>query len=121
VLLVLETGGMRDLNANGKDWPPVGWDTPYQRPPFPVAWTRLHGQGRVFFSAIGHREDTWLNPVFLDFLFGGLKWAVRETKADTTPNLKQAAPGAFQLPPVSGPVAGLPKDKKTALEQTPFP
>ena len=121
VLLVLDPGSMRDLSANGKDWPPAGWDTPYKRPPYPVAWTRMQGQGRVFFSAIGHREDTWLNPVFLDFLLGGLKWAVRETDADVTPNLKQVAPGAYQLPPVSGPVAGLPKDKKAALEQTRLP
>jgi type 1 glutamine amidotransferase len=121
VLLLLDTAHMRDLNANGADWPPAGWDTPYQRPPYPVTWARMHGQGRVFFTGLGHREDTWLNPVFLDLLFGGLRWTLRETDADVTPNLKQVAPGAYTLPPVSGPVAGLPKDKKAALEQTPFP
>jgi type 1 glutamine amidotransferase len=121
VLLVLDTGSMRDLNANGSSWPPAGWNTPYQRPPYPVAWTRLHGQGRVFFSAIGHREDTWLDPVFLDFIFGGLNWAVHAAEADVTPNLSQVAPGAYQLPPVSRPIGGLPEDKKAALEKTPFP
>ena len=81
----------------------------------------MQGAGRVFYTSIGHREDTWLNPVFLDLLFGGLAWAVHDAEADVTPNLAQVAPGAYQLPPVSGPVAGLPKDKKAELDQTPFP
>jgi type 1 glutamine amidotransferase len=121
VLLVLDTAHMKDLNANGTDWPPAGWDTPYKRPPYPVTWARMHEQGRVFFTALGHREDTWLNPVYLNLVFGGLSWALHEANADVTPNLKQVAPGAYELPPVSGPVAGMPKDKRAALEKTPFP
>jgi type 1 glutamine amidotransferase len=121
VLLVLDTAHMKDLNANGTDWPPAGWDTPYKRPPYPVTWARMHEQGRVFFTALGHREDTWLNPVYLKLVFGGLSWALHEANADVTPNLKQVAPGAYELPPVSGPVAGMPKDKRAALEKTPFP
>ena len=121
VLLALDPASMKDLNANGADWPPAGWDTPYKRPAYPVTWARLHGRGRVFFTALGHRQDTWLNPLFLDLLFGGLRWTLHEADADVTANLKQVAPGAYELPPVSGPVAGLPKDKKAALEQTPFP
>jgi type 1 glutamine amidotransferase len=121
VLLLQDTAHMRDLNANGTTWPPAGWDTPYKRPPYPSTWARMHGTGRVFYTSIGHREDTWLNPVFLDLLFGGLAWAVHDAEADVTPNLAQVAPGAYQLPPVSGPVAGLPKDKKAELEKTVFP
>lgn len=112
VLLVVETGSMRDPNA-GPDWPPPGGYIPYQRPPYPSTWARMHGQGRVFYTAIGHREDTWTNPVFHDILFGGLAWAVRNADAAVTPNLKQVTPGAYELPPVSGPVGGLPPKKKT--------
>jgi uncharacterized protein len=111
VLLVLETGSMRDPNA-GPDWPPVGGYLPYQRPPYPSTWARLHGQGRVFYTAIGHREDTWTNPIFHEMLFGGLAWALRDADAAVTPNLKQVAPGAYELPPVSPPVGGLPPKKK---------
>lgn len=121
VLLLQDTAHMRDPNANGTDWPPPGWDTPYQRPPYPSTWARMQGAGRVFYTSLGHRQDTWLNPVFLDLLFGGLAWAVRDVDADVAPNLAQVAPGAAQLPPVSGPVAGLPKDQKTKLEQMLFP
>jgi type 1 glutamine amidotransferase len=114
VLLVQETGSMRDPNANGKDWPPAGWDTPYKRPPYPSTWARMHGKGRVFYTSIGHREDTWASPLFQEILFGGLAWALHEVDADVTPNLKQVTPGAMELPPVSGPVAGLPKTKPAA-------
>jgi type 1 glutamine amidotransferase len=113
VLLVQETGSMRDPNANGTDWPPAGWDTPYKRPPYPSTWARMHGKGRVFYTSIGHREDTWANPVFQEIIFGGIAWAVRNVDADVTPNLDQVTPRARELPPVSGPVSGLPKSKKT--------
>ena len=111
VLLVLETGSMRDPNA-GADWPPAGGYVPYQRPNYPTTWAKMHGKGRVFFTAIGHREDTWTNPLFHEMLFGGLAWALREVDAAVTPNLKQVTPNAYELPPVSGPVGGLPPKKK---------
>jgi type 1 glutamine amidotransferase len=121
VLLVIDPAHMRDPNANGTDWPPVGWDTPYHRPPYPVAWTRTEGRGRIFYTAIGHREDTWLNPLFQDMLFGGLAWTLREREADSVPNLARVAPRAGELPPVSGPVSGLPKDQRAALEKLTLP
>lgn len=109
VLLVQQPAIMRDPNANGKDWPPAGWDTPYKRPPYPSTWARMHGRGRVFYTSIGHREDTWMSPVFQEILFGGIAWAVGNIDSDLTPNLAQVAPRASELPPVSGPVSGLPK------------
>lgn len=117
VLLRLETDSMRDPNANGADWPPAGWDTPYQRPPFPNTWARLHDQGRVFYTALGHREDVWVSEAFEKILFGGLDWVLRRTDADATSNFSTATPRARELPPVSGPVSGLPK----ALRNLPPP
>ena len=29
----------------------------YQRPDFPQTWARMHGQGRVYYTSLGHRED----------------------------------------------------------------
>jgi type 1 glutamine amidotransferase len=109
VLLVQDTAAMKDPFAGTKDWPPVGWDTPYRRPPYPSTWARMHGKGRVFYTAMGHREDNWLNPVFQEILLGGIAWAVRNVEADIAPNLAKFAPRAGVLPPVSGPVGGLPK------------
>lgn len=32
---------------------------------YPVAWSRLHGKGRVFYTSLGHREDMW-DPAYTD-------------------------------------------------------
>jgi type 1 glutamine amidotransferase len=109
VLLLQETSTMRDPHANDTDWPPAGWDTPYMRPAFPNTWARSHGKGRVFYTGLGHREDVWLSAQFEAILFGGLAWVLHTSDAATPPNLDTVAPGARELPPVSAPVAGLPK------------
>jgi type 1 glutamine amidotransferase len=109
VLLRQDTSVMRDPHANGMDWPPAGWDTPYKRPPYPATWARLHGKGRVFYTSLGHREDVWASELFERILFGGITWAVGNADAVTTPNIEQATPGYRELPPVSKPVPGLPK------------
>jgi hypothetical protein len=121
VLLLLDTAAMRDPFPQTADWPPAGWNTPYKRPPYPVTWAHLYGTGRVFYTVLGHRQDTWLTPLFQDILFGGLAWALREVDTDVTPNLAQVAPRAGELPPVSAPVSGLPKDQKAALDRMVFP
>jgi hypothetical protein len=85
VLLVQETEGMAGAQ--------------YQRPPYPSTWARMFGQGRVFYTAMGHREDVWSNPLFQEILFGGIAWAVRNADADVTPNIEAIAPHSAELPP----------------------
>lgn len=70
----------------------------YKRPPFPSTWARKEGEGRVWYTAMGHREDIWTNPVFQDILIGGIRWALGEVKADVPPNIKEVAPGAYTNP-----------------------
>jgi type 1 glutamine amidotransferase len=84
VLLVLDTAGMKG--------------TEYDRPNYPLAWARPHGKGRVWFNAMGHREDVWDNPKFQAMLIGGLEWAGGRVKAEAKPNLAEVAPGAGTLP-----------------------
>jgi type 1 glutamine amidotransferase len=87
VLLVMQTAGME------------GGD--YQRPPYPLAWVRPHGQGRVAYNAMGHREDVWDSSYFQAMLAGMINWAGKRVDADLTPNLAQVAPGhaTLQKPP----------------------
>ncbi len=75
----------------------------YKRPPFPSTWARKEGEGRVWYTAMGHREDIWTNPVFQDILIGGVRWALGEVKADVPPNIKEVAPGAYTNPPYVAP------------------
>ena len=44
---------------------------------YALAWARDWGEGRVFYSALGHREEVWRNPDFQELLMGGLHWAMR--------------------------------------------
>jgi hypothetical protein len=45
---------------------------------YPQAWERSFGQGRVFYTALGHRADIWSNdPVFRAHITGGIRWALR--------------------------------------------
>lgn len=89
VILVQETEGMGKKDA----------DSVYNRPPYPATWARMHGEGRVFYTSMGHREDVWTNPTFQSILTGGIRWALREAEADVTPNVAQVAPGYKTIPP----------------------
>jgi uncharacterized protein len=71
----------------------------YQRAPYPVAWARMYGGGRVFYTAIGDRPENWKNEFFLNLLGGGIRWAIGDASAKVEGNLKQAAPGYAEIPP----------------------
>jgi type 1 glutamine amidotransferase len=48
---------------------------------FPIAWYRQYGSGRVFYTALGHREDVWTSPTFQQHLLGALRWAFEASPA----------------------------------------
>ena len=70
----------------------------YNRPPYPTTWARQEGKGRVFYTAMGHRDDIWSNAVFQDILVGAIRWTTGDVKAKIPPNLKVVAPGATTNP-----------------------
>ncbi|MGE3692385.1 MAG: ThuA domain-containing protein, partial [Novosphingobium sp.] len=47
----------------------------------PIAWTRCVGRGRSFYSAIGHRPETYSEPHYAAMLDAALDWAVKEKRA----------------------------------------
>ena len=67
---------------------------------FPVAWVRGLGEGRVFYTTLGHREDIWsidpalpkrINSIeiasqFRSHLLGGIRWALGLADASAEPN-----------------------------------
>ncbi|MGH7487287.1 MAG: ThuA domain-containing protein [bacterium] len=85
VLLVLETDGMQDSE--------------YRRPPFPLAWVRTEGKGRVYYNAMGHREDVWASQRFRQMLAGAVAWASGEEEVDLAPNLTEVTPHLDVMPP----------------------
>jgi type 1 glutamine amidotransferase len=77
----------------------------YQRAPYPVTWGRMHGKGRVFYTAMGDRPENWKNEFFLNVLGGGIRWAIGDASAQVDVNLKQTAPGYAEIPPKFPPPA----------------
>lgn len=47
---------------------------------YPVSWVREEGDGRVFYTSLGHREDVWTNPVWQKHVLAGLDWAMGAKK-----------------------------------------
>jgi type 1 glutamine amidotransferase len=48
---------------------------------FPWAWTRTPGQGRVFHTGAGHREDVVESEWFGRHLLGGIRWVLADGEA----------------------------------------
>ena len=52
---------------------------------FAVAWAKMYGKGRVFYSALGHAAGTWDNRDVAQMYFEAIKWALGLTDGDATP------------------------------------
>jgi type 1 glutamine amidotransferase len=55
---------------------------------FPVAWAKMYGKGRVFYSTLGHATESWDNPQLQKMYFEAIKWALGLTDADAKPSVK---------------------------------
>lgn len=84
VLMVMETEGLEGAH--------------YERGPYPLTWARNYGDGRVFYTGLGHGKEDWDNENFRDLLGGAIQWASKEVEADIAPNLEKAAPRHAELP-----------------------
>jgi uncharacterized protein len=58
---------------------------------FPVAWSKLYGKGRVFYSTLGHTEESWDDPDVRKMYFEAIKWALGMTDGSTTPHPRPIA------------------------------
>jgi putative membrane-bound dehydrogenase-like protein len=51
----------------------------------PYTWVREQGQGRVYYTALGHDERTWRAPEFPRLLAAALRWTAGRVKDDIPP------------------------------------
>jgi type 1 glutamine amidotransferase len=58
---------------------------------FPVAWSKLYGKGRVFYSTLGHTEESWNDPDIRTMYFEAIKWALGMTEGSTASHPRPAA------------------------------
>jgi type 1 glutamine amidotransferase len=57
-------------------FPPDGLPDASQPGDLPLAWTKSHGTGRVFYTALGHRIELWSDPQFQQHVLGGIRSAI---------------------------------------------
>src|SRR5437667_2928797 len=70
---------------------------------YPIAWCKEFGKGRVFYTALGHREDMWdadtpekftrenskeVSAAYQKHILGGIQWALGLEKGDAKPQSK---------------------------------
>jgi uncharacterized protein len=68
VLLTLDEASYR---PNDPGLPPLAMGNDH-----PLAWTNCIGRGRMFYSAIGHRPETYSQPTHVALLENAMSWAV---------------------------------------------
>ncbi|MFI7231660.1 ThuA domain-containing protein [Nonomuraea angiospora] len=74
----------------------------------PITWCHPQGQGRAFYTGLGHTIESYADPAFRNELLGGIRYAAGVAKADCRPETgyttlyngstsgwSQAGPGSF--------------------------
>jgi hypothetical protein len=67
--------------------------------PYPLAWAKMYGKGRVFYSALGHDATTWDDANIQRMYFEAIRWALGLTDADVTPRPVSTTPPAAPATP----------------------
>jgi len=67
----------------------------YNAPDYPVIWVAAYGDGLVYYDALGHREDVWLNSTFQNSIVDAACWVLDKehvTPDQTKPNFDEVVP-----------------------------
>jgi type 1 glutamine amidotransferase len=73
VLLRLDPGSV-DLGKPGVHQRFYGW---------PLAWKRFYGQGRVFYTALGHEASVWQDGRYQRILTNAILWSMQRSPQDS--------------------------------------
>jgi type 1 glutamine amidotransferase len=65
---------------------------------YPLSWIRKHGDGRVFYTALGHEPEMYFDRAFLTHLLAGVQFAVGDLQADATPGKALPAKTIEKMP-----------------------
>ena len=57
----------------------------------PVAWVKNWGEGKIFYTNLGHNDSTWADKRFTEHITGGFRWVLNLDEGDATPNPKVSA------------------------------
>ena len=59
---------------------------------FAVAWSKMYGKGRVFYSTLGHTEESWSDPDIRKMYFEAIRWALWMTEGSTATHARIVTP-----------------------------
>jgi uncharacterized protein len=59
---------------------------------FAVAWSKMYGKGRVFYSTLGHTNEAWVDPDVKTMYFEAIKWVLGLTEGTTASHPKPKTP-----------------------------
>ena len=51
---------------------------------FAVAWNKMYGKGRVFYSSLGHTQEAWTDPEIRKMYFEAIKWVLGMTEGNVS-------------------------------------
>jgi hypothetical protein len=51
----------------------------------------MYGKGRVFYSTLGHTEESWQDPDVRKMYFEAIKWALQMTEGSTASHPRPSA------------------------------
>ncbi len=76
----------------------------------PIMWCRKIGAGRMWYTNLGHRKETWQEQPFLDSLAEGIVWTCQAKRPDgaETPTWRQARGWELEGSAIVPHEAGLP-------------
>jgi len=53
---------------------------------YPISWIDTYGEGRIYYSSLGHRNEIFWNPTVLKHYLRGIQYALGDLDADATPS-----------------------------------
>jgi type 1 glutamine amidotransferase len=57
---------------------------------FAVAWSKMYGKGRVFYSTLGHTNEAWVDPDIQKMYEEAIKWVLGLSEGSTATHAKPA-------------------------------
>ena len=52
---------------------------------YALAWCKDVGEGRLFYTALGHRPEVWRDPRFQQHVIAGIRWTIGDETAGAAP------------------------------------
>ena len=74
---VLLVSDISEIEETGKHSKPDTFGNRY-----PAAWCHEFDGGQIWYTALGHHKEDYVEPVYLLHLAGGLKWVVNKSRPD---------------------------------------